>query len=634
MSTMASAEGTARRLARDVPNSGLVLFAFFIVNLVFLIVFCDRDGYEGDDLNSVVPMFHLDAAKQGALSIYRYAWQPLSYELGAALYRVTHWPDALFLLAPASAAVSLSLVLLMLWRDRKPAKLVASLVVMLAIPELWYSGLYFNSTVLGLPFALGALWLLRTRLSVSAAMLAGGLAGIAILMRLDFILACPALAVTAWSADRSFQRPFVLAAGVVTILITAALIGWLEPAHILQTYRESAGEIAAKSADPGWDLRTKLLVASVALSPFGWGLVLLGGPGVMLRAFRRDHVLFLAWAAAVAALALPVRGLLSVKYIIPLLMFAPFFLAAALTSIEPWTPKGLAGSLLPVATAASCLLLIFSFNLSGTAPYVRIGLHAARQVGTHDGLRSFGGYLWQVAAVDRYAPRVESLLAEFPDTESACEKAAVIALLVEVDEISVLKRCGSILHRADPALGRALKPIQAALQHAQPDELVAGPVIARKTVVAELPVQLFHSGSKVVLELVVRELCGEQVEFYAVVPRIGPHFSGIRDRGARDQTADHVADIPHLIILGVRADVDCLVMNAIARRGHEGDEGAGNVAAVNERPPWRAIGHDPDVPCGHGASKQIVDHKACRATCSPAAWASGHRRSHCAGRPD
>lgn len=410
MSTMASAEGTTLRLARDVPNSGLVLFAFFIVNLVFLIVFCDRDGYEGDDLNSVVPMFHLDAAKQGALSIYRYAWQPLSYELGAALYRVTHWPDALFLLAPASAAVSLSLILLMLWRDRKPAKLVASLVVMLAIPELWYSGLYFNSTVLGLPFVLGALWLLRTRLSVSAAMLAGGLAGIAILMRLDFILACPALAVTAWSADRSFQRPIVLAAGVVTILIAAALIGWLEPAHILQTYRESAGEIAAKSADPGWDLRTKLLVASVALSPFGWGLVLLGGPGVMLRAFRRDRVLFFAWAAAVAALAIPVRGLLSVKYIIPLLMFAPFFLEAALTSIEPWTPKGLTGSLLPGAAAASCLLLVFSFNLSGTAPYVHIGLHAARQVGTHDGLRSFGGYLWQVAAVDRYAPRVESRL--------------------------------------------------------------------------------------------------------------------------------------------------------------------------------------------------------------------------------
>jgi hypothetical protein len=29
-------------------------------------------------------------------------------------------------------------------------------VAVTAVPELWFSGLYFNSTILGLPFALGA----------------------------------------------------------------------------------------------------------------------------------------------------------------------------------------------------------------------------------------------------------------------------------------------------------------------------------------------------------------------------------------------------------------------------------------------------------------------------------------------
>ncbi|MCP4618204.1 MAG: hypothetical protein GY844_17435 [Bradyrhizobium sp.] len=385
--------------------------AFFIVTLAFLMFFCDHDGYEGDDLNSVVPMFHLDAAKQGALGIYRYAWQPLSYELGAAIYQATHWPDGLFLLAPVCGAISLSLLLLMLWDDRKLATLVASLVALLAIPELWYSGLYFNSTILGLPFALAALWLLRSRLSFAAAMLAGGLAGIAILMRLDFILACPAFAVTAWSTDRSLARPLVLALGVVSVLIAAALIGWLEPAQILFTYKESAGEIAARSAEPGWDLRTKLFVASVVLSPLGWGLVLLGAPDVILRAFRRDQVLFLAWTAAAAALAFPVRGLLSVKYVIPLLIFAPFFLMSAISAIELRMPEQLRASVLPAAVAASCFLLIFSFSLTGSAPYIHIGLQAARPVGTHDGYRSYGGYLWQMAAVDRYVLRLESQLA-------------------------------------------------------------------------------------------------------------------------------------------------------------------------------------------------------------------------------
>lgn len=411
MTRMVPAEGTTIRPSGEVPYSGPVLFAFFIVNLVFLIVFCDRDGYEGDDLNSVVPMFHLAAAKHGALELYRYAWQPLSYEMGAAVFRLTHWPDAVFLLAPLSAAVSLWLILLMLWRDRRATTLVASLVVLLAIPELWYSGLYFNSTVLGLPFALAALWLLRSRIFAADAMLAGVLAGIAILMRLDFVLVCPALAVAAWSADRSLGRPLLLALGVVTVLTAAILIGWLEPAQILLTYQESAGEIAAKSADPGWDLRTKLLVASVAVSPLGWGVLLLGAPSVALRAFRRDRRLFLAWAASAAALAIPLRGLLSVKYAIPLLMFAPFFLASALSAIELRMPEHLKASLLPAAVTATSLLAIFSFNLTGSSPYVHIGLQATREIVTHDGSRSYGGYLWQMAMVDRFVPRLPSQLA-------------------------------------------------------------------------------------------------------------------------------------------------------------------------------------------------------------------------------
>lgn len=411
MNTKAPAEGTTIRPSGEVPYSGPVLFAFFIVNLVFLLVFCDRDGYEGDDLNSVVPMFHLAAAKQGELEVYRYAWQPLSYELGAAVYRATHWPDAVFLLAPFGAAVSLWLILLMLWRDRKPTALIASLVVLLAVPELWYSGLYFNSTVLGLPFALGALWLLRSRSSISTAMLAGCLAGIAILMRLDFILTCPALAVTAWSADRSLVRPVVLALGVATVLAAAALIGWIEPTQILLIYRESAGEIAAKSADPGWDLRTKLLVASVALSPLGWGVLLLGAPNVILRTQKSDPLLFFAWVAAVAAFAVPLRGLLSVKYLIPLLMFAPLFLAAAWSTIEGQAPKRLRGLPLPAAVTAAGLLAIFSLNFSGASPYVHIGLRPTREVVTHDGPRSYGGYLWQMATVDRYAPRLDAQLA-------------------------------------------------------------------------------------------------------------------------------------------------------------------------------------------------------------------------------
>ncbi|MBT2187928.1 hypothetical protein [Sphingobium nicotianae] len=89
--------GTQRRI-----NPALVLL-FWLANLAFLLRFADRDGYEGDDLNSILPMAHLDAAKQGLLLIYRYGWQPLSYETAAALWRTFGTPDAVFLSAPCAS---------------------------------------------------------------------------------------------------------------------------------------------------------------------------------------------------------------------------------------------------------------------------------------------------------------------------------------------------------------------------------------------------------------------------------------------------------------------------------------------------------------------------------------------------
>ncbi len=152
-------------------------------------------------------------------------------------------------------------------------------------------------------------------------------------------------------------------------------------------------------------------MASVALSPLGWGILLLGAPDVILQALRRDRLLFLAWAAAIGVAAFPVRTLLSVKYVVPLLMFAPFFLVPALSAIELRTPESQRGLLLLAAAAATCLLAIFSFSLTGTTPYLHVGLLAMRPVATHDGPRSYGGYLWQMATVDRFVPRLEAQLA-------------------------------------------------------------------------------------------------------------------------------------------------------------------------------------------------------------------------------
>ena len=393
-----------------VRSSRLLIFGFFLMSLVFLSIFADRDGYEGDDLNSIVPMFHLQEAKRHDLLIYRYDWQPLSYEVGALVFKVTRNPCLIFLLAPVAGATSLVLLLSIVWRRPSVESFVKAIVAITAVPELWFSGLYFNSTILGLPFALGSFALLRSSPRTPLLFLAGILLGTAALMRFDFVLAGPALALIAWKYGRSLAAPFFLFSGTVTVLGFALLAGLVDPIQVLEIYRSSAGEIAAKAYMPGWDLRTKLGVLSVTLSPLGWLIILVGGPITVFEWFRNNTSTAILWSLALVPLCLPLPNLLSVKYALPLLMFLPSFLVLAISSIETWIPFSLQRSLLPVLVFASLVLALVSISFTGTSPFVHVNTFAYREVGTHDGTRSYGGYLWQVAAVDRLAPPTDHQL--------------------------------------------------------------------------------------------------------------------------------------------------------------------------------------------------------------------------------
>ena len=390
----------------------LLLCAFFLINFIFLTMFCDRNGYEGDDLNSIIPMFHLDAAKQGALAIYRYPWQPLSYELGAAIFRATGTPTAIFLLAPIAGAVSLTLLLSIIWHNRaSTTEFIASLVTLLAIPEFWFSGLYYNSSVVGLPFALGSIIMLRSTPSVWRTLIAGFLISVAILMRMDFVLACPAMAVIAWQYDRSFARPIVLASCILSFLALASFIGLVDVKKIFEIYRESSAEITAKAYTPGWDLRKKLEVLSVMFSPIGWIILLSGGPLVIYQSLRHNFLASLLWVLAILPLALPLPNLLSIKYALPLLMFVPTFLMQCLSAIEMKMSAMLWPWVFRVFAVSTFSLLFVSISVMGKPPFFKIGTLASRPVGTHDGMRSYGGYLWQMATVYRLAPRSERQLA-------------------------------------------------------------------------------------------------------------------------------------------------------------------------------------------------------------------------------
>jgi hypothetical protein len=378
---------------------------FFFLALASLSYLCDRDGYEGDDLNSIVPMFHLSEAKRGELLIYRYAWQPLSYELGSSIFRASGSPTAVFLLAPFAGAVSLTLLLSKVWRH--PTTLLVSLIALFAVPELWFSGLYFNSTIIGLPFAVVSLIMICSRSEPAFGLLAGISLGIAILMRLDFMLTIPILSFISWRKWQSMFAPINLVVGVSIVLTLAFVVGIFDPIQVAAIYRSSTAEIVDKANTLGWDRRAKLLVLTVLLSPIGWAIALIGAPIAAYKMARNNLLCAASWMISVAPLAIPLPNLLSVKYAIPLLVFMPEFLILCLSDIQKALPSRLTKAPIWLAGIGTIALMFISFNIKGSSPYLQIGTLATRPIGTHDGERSYGGFLWQVLALDRFAARTK-----------------------------------------------------------------------------------------------------------------------------------------------------------------------------------------------------------------------------------
>jgi hypothetical protein len=84
-------------------------------------------------------------------------------------------------------------------------------------------------------------------------------------------------------------------------------------------------------------------------------------------------------------------------------MFLPAILVECLTSAERAVSTHFRKWPLFISGAATVSLLFFSASFYGRAPYLMLETRASRQIGTHDGTRSYGGYFWQMFAVERGA---------------------------------------------------------------------------------------------------------------------------------------------------------------------------------------------------------------------------------------
>ena len=102
-------------------------------------------------------------------------------------------------------------------------------------------------------------------------------------------------------------------------------------------------------------------------------------------------------------------------------------------------------------------------------------------------------------------------------------------------------------------------------------------------------IELLGATSRVPLRLEGRQLASDLLEADAVGSLVR---SGVRrhfDAAARHDAGNDLGDVAHAIIVRGRAHVEGLIEDHFFRRLERGNEGAGDVLDMRDRPPGRSI---------------------------------------------
>ena len=389
--------------------------AILAVLILVPMLFGDRQGFEGDGLAMLFGMNQFDIL--GRAGVYRYHWQPLSYELLAAIAPWLNKPFALTYIGQGFGGAGLALLYLVLARmlSAAPYARCMALVLTLSISELWVTTLYFNTTALALPFITGGLLAMHMactpRIRPALMYLSGALIATGCLFRLDFAVFIPALLVLPgfWAAQSRLRLFIHFAAGGLTTV--AMFLAWQphfipDAAAILQRYGEGEFEVTMV-----YRLKIVLFALGPALVilPVLWWTTRPGKGGKSSSSFDLTWLLYLV---ALLPTLVPLRNLYSGKYLIPFFLGLLLLVVQAVarncrstktTSIQ-LSAHGRQQLGVVMATASlACLALI---GVPTAEAFKKSPLTALAAdplvVGTHDGARSAGAYISYLKQMDSF----------------------------------------------------------------------------------------------------------------------------------------------------------------------------------------------------------------------------------------
>lgn len=371
----------------------------FVCALALLVVYADRVGWEGDDLAQIEGCVNF--AHKGPSGVYRYYWQPLTYECARLALVVVDDPDILFLLPQVLGAACIAvLVLVVHGYSRGRVPVLVGVAFVMVLPEVAISGLYYNSTVFGLLPFLVALSLViwptppeGTATSPRRArfVVAGAAGAAACLFRFDFFLCQPLVLYLAivGQGRHSIRGAMSYVSGFGGLLLLATVAGVFRPGELMAVRRLHAEHVATwGAAEPAAVAAKAFTITSLLV----WIVLLVVAVKWLAAIVNRRRWKNLIVLLPVAVALYPLSGLTSPKYLVPAMVFIPLVLADTAVAVrQRYGDRTFRLWSLAAITLAVGVQLV-SFEPRRSFPFVAVTA-TPTFVGTADGPRALGAYM-------------------------------------------------------------------------------------------------------------------------------------------------------------------------------------------------------------------------------------------------
>jgi hypothetical protein len=365
--------------------------------ILFGLWFGDRVGWEGDDLASMFGISYLDMV--GRENVYRYSWQPLSYEISYWVSKTGIRFLDLTYLANVLGMLGLGLLIGLSYaginQKSLPGLLAASALV-ISFPELWMTALYFNSTALALPFFVSSLYCLQRVRSWddSWSIFASGLFfGICCLVRMDFAAAgLFILAMIYLMQPGPGIRPYFhwfIGAMLVPVAVLVANHAILRRMfHILGSF---------KGESSSWPITDSINILLLAVGPAMFVVPLLLVKSSALIRFPDFRLRSAIFVISLLPMFIPLIGLFSGKYLVPLFCCLIWAISREIgkrtmanTLPSNWMSRVYLAVLL---VAAGFVVTPFPGHATARQGLIERSVGPPQPELTHDGVRTFGGYI-------------------------------------------------------------------------------------------------------------------------------------------------------------------------------------------------------------------------------------------------